>query len=323
MNAPHAGLRAAHPPRGSSDEARPRGPERAAIPGSGPSGPSERSGRPHRGAAPAAAPYGPNPWVQRHWDARAAANFAGGGAGAGLIFCTAVAGGPAAGFVLGAALIALGLVAVAFEIGRPLRALNVVKHPQRSWMSRESLLAPALLAAAVAAAFGMPPAAAAAALLAAGYAWAQARILRAAKGIPAWRSPRLEPLLLATALAEGAGAHLLLGRPGTIAWALLIVGLAARWGFWIRWRGALGGPAQRAIGACARGFVPATLLPLAAALAALLSPLPAALHAPLGVVAGALALAGGWLFKHALITRCAFNQGFAIPHLPVRGARRG
>lgn len=292
----------------------------AAIPGNGPSG---GSGRPQRAAAPAAPPYGPKPWVQRHWDARAAANFAGGGAGAGLILCTAIAGGPAAGYVLGAALVAFGLAAVAFEIGRPLRALNVFKHPRRSWMTRESLLAPALLAAAVAAGLGVALAAPAAALLAAGYAWAQARILRAAKGIPAWRSPKLEPLLLATALAEGAGAQLLLGRPGTIGWVLLIVGLAARWGFWTRWRAALGGPAERAIGACARGFVPATLLPLAGALAALLTPLPAALHAPLGVAAGALALAGGWLFKHALITRCAFNQGFAIPHLPVRGARRG
>jgi phenylacetyl-CoA:acceptor oxidoreductase subunit 2 len=29
-------------------------------------------------------------------------------------------------------------------------------------------------------------------------------------------------------------------------------------------------------------------------------------------------LAGAW-FKYSLITRAAFNQGFALKHLPVRG----
>ena len=35
--------------------------------------------------------FGPNPWLQQHWDWRAATNFIFGGAGAGLIF--------AAGFI--------------------------------------------------------------------------------------------------------------------------------------------------------------------------------------------------------------------------------
>jgi phenylacetyl-CoA:acceptor oxidoreductase subunit 2 len=274
-------------------------------------------------AKPRTAPaYGPNPWVQQHWDARAAANFAGGGAGAGLVVCTALAGGPAIGFWLGAALVALGLLAVAFEIGRPLRSLNVYLHPQRSWMTREALLAPLLLAAALAAGFGLPFAAPAALLLAIGYAWAQARILRASKGIPAWRAPALQPLMLATALAEGAGAYLLLGRPTGVAWTLLALALAARWWAWTAWRRALAAPAQRTVVPCSHGFVPATLGPLALALAVAVTPLPAGLHGPVAIVAGALAIAGGWLFKHALITRCAFNQGFALPHLPVRGARR-
>jgi phenylacetyl-CoA:acceptor oxidoreductase subunit 2 len=30
------------------------------------------------------------------------------------------------------------------------------------------------------------------------------------------------------------------------------------------------------------------------------------------------ALAGAW-FKHTLVTRAGFNQGFALLHLPVRG----
>ena len=37
---------------------------------------------------------------------------------------------------------------------------------------------------------------------------------------------------------------------------------------------------------------------------------------------GLLALAGGAAFKFMLITRAAYNQGFALPHLPVRGVRR-
>jgi phenylacetyl-CoA:acceptor oxidoreductase subunit 2 len=38
-------------------------------------------------------------------------------------------------------------------------------------------------------------------------------------------------------------------------------------------------------------------------------------------LAGLAALAaGGWL-KFALVTRASFNQGFSLPHLPVRGAR--
>ena len=35
----------------------------------------------------------------------------------------------------------------------------------------------------------------------------------------------------------------------------------------------------------------------------------------------AAALATGWRLKFVLITRAAYNQGFALPHLPVRGSR--
>jgi phenylacetyl-CoA:acceptor oxidoreductase subunit 2 len=39
--------------------------------------------------------------------------------------------------------------------------------------------------------------------------------------------------------------------------------------------------------------------------------------------AGLLAVAGGAWFKFTLVTRAAFNQGFSLPHLPVRGVPRG
>jgi len=38
--------------------------------------------------------------------------------------------------------------------------------------------------------------------------------------------------------------------------------------------------------------------------------------------AGSSALAAGLWFKFTLVTRAAFNQGFALTQLPVRGVRR-
>jgi phenylacetyl-CoA:acceptor oxidoreductase subunit 2 len=35
--------------------------------------------------------------------------------------------------------------------------------------------------------------------------------------------------------------------------------------------------------------------------------------------AGALAIVGGAVFKAALIVRASFNQGYALPRMPVRG----
>ncbi len=101
--------------------------------------------------------FGPNPWHQQSWDARAAGNFMGGGAGSGL---HRLRGARAAGrrwlLLAGAALVGLGLLSVFLEIGRPLRAMNVVRHPARSWMTREAMVAPLLFAAVAAAWFAGP-----------------------------------------------------------------------------------------------------------------------------------------------------------------------
>ena len=105
--------------------------------------------------------FGPAPWRQGSWDGRAAGNFIGGGMGGGLIVCAALAmpadaPGPARALLLltGMALVGLGLLCVWFEIGRPWRALHVYFHPRRSWMSREALVAPLLLATTAIAATG-------------------------------------------------------------------------------------------------------------------------------------------------------------------------
>jgi phenylacetyl-CoA:acceptor oxidoreductase subunit 2 len=44
----------------------------------------------------------------------------------------------------------------------------------------------------------------------------------------------------------------------------------------------------------------------------------AAVAAPL---AGIAALAAGWRFKFVLMVRASFNQGFALPRIPVRGRK--
>ena len=129
--------------------------------------------------------YGPNPWQQTAWDWRAAGNFIGGGAGGGLIVFAALEaalGSPAPiRFACGSVLIALGLLCVWLEIGRPLRALHVYLNPRLSWMSREAILAGLLLPCSVAAVFDVPGAAPVAGVLALSFMYAQARMLNAAK----------------------------------------------------------------------------------------------------------------------------------------------
>jgi phenylacetyl-CoA:acceptor oxidoreductase subunit 2 len=39
------------------------------------------------------------------------------------------------------------------------------------------------------------------------------------------------------------------------------------------------------------------------------------------VLAGIAALAAGWRFKFVLLVRASYNQGFALPQVPVRGRK--
>lgn len=283
--------------------------------------------------------FGPNPWQQTSWDGRAAGNFIGGGAGSGLIVFSALSGVQGMALTLmmlaGLALVGGGLLSVWFEIGRPLRALNVIFNPRTSWMSRESLVAFALFPAGLAAAVGLPGAAALAALLACLFVYCQARLVLAAKGIPAWREPVLLPLLLITAGAEGGGLFLLARalplpqtQPGVQwLWALFMALVLARALLWRVWRTRLAGvAAPRALAAIDRAgallLMLGSLLPLALALVVLVVNGPSGVAATallLGAAGLAAALGGAW-FKFTLITRAAFNQGFALKHLPVRGA---
>lgn len=281
--------------------------------------------------------YGPNPWAQAHWDARAAVNFIGGGAGAGLLAAAAAAaaGGQAgmaitAAALLGAALVGIGLFSVWLEIGRPWRALNVFRHPQRSWMSREAWVALVLLPAALATAAGLRGAAAVLLLAAPAYLLCQAQILRAARGIPAWREPLTVPLMVASGLAEGAALYGLvtlavdaragLTWPALAAFVLLRFALGVIW--YRRLATVLRPVARSAVNAAGHMFNGGSLLALALLLGAWASPLAAPWGGPVLAAAAMAALVGGVGFKALLITRAAYNQGFALPRMPVRGVPR-
>lgn len=276
--------------------------------------------------------YGPDPWQQAHWDWRAAGNFVFGGAGAGLLAFTVLAAvhGIAAIVLLlaGMGLIGLGLLCVWLEIGRPLRAFNVMRRPGSSWMTREAMVAPLVFLSGLATAAGVSAAAPLLLVAALAFVYCQARIVQGAKGIPAWRERSTVPLLVITGLAEGAGLFWLAGAStgtGAPLLALVFAALAlGRWQLWRTWRRRVGAsaaaPALAAIDRSGRVLqtVGSALPIVLALLAAAGTP-----GAPLLLAAAGLcaALTGAW-FKFTLITRAAFNQGFQLPRLPVRGVPR-
>ncbi|HRO58108.1 MAG TPA: dimethyl sulfoxide reductase anchor subunit [Burkholderiaceae bacterium] len=289
--------------------------------------------------------FGPRAWHQASWDWRAAANFVCGGAGAGLIAVCGLSsalGRPAPWpTLLGVLLVGFGLFAVWLEIGRPMRALHVFFNPRTSWMSREAFVAALLLPGGVAAAAGLPGFATVAALLALCFVWCQARILKAARGIPAWRQTSLVPLIVFTGLAEGTGlalvAALAHGHPARVVFtlAVLLATLAiVRWLAWLAYRRRLEPQADpRALAALdsasqpllwAGTFAPTVLVAFVALFTVALgdSGRMATGSALLLALAGLGAIASGMLFKFTLVTRAAYNQGFALTRLPVRGARR-
>ena len=300
--------------------------EGAAGPDPGPASPpdvaiDDDNGLSHKGVAP---------WLQGHWDRRAAGNFMGGGAGAGLLVFLAAAQviGDIGFFPLG--LIALGLVGaglllVWLEIGRPWRFLNVFRHAKTSWMTREAMVGLPLFALAfVAILTDSVLLGAATAMVALVYLFCQARILHASKGIPAWRATALMPLIMATGLAEGGGLFLLFGGVATWSGLAVLVLLAVRFVAWRAYHAALGrdGAPTGTFRALAP-FAGPWALAVGHALPAVLIVAGLAVPGTAGVtmaLAGLLACAGGWLFKLVLVIAAAFNQGFAVARMPARGA---
>ena len=279
--------------------------------------------------------FGPNPWQQTSWDARAAGNFICGGAGAGLIVFAALSGarGPTlTGLMLaGLALVGLGLFCVFLETGRPLRAINVLFNPRTSWMSREAFAASALFAAGLAIAAGLTQFAWIAAALALLFVYCQARMVRAAKGIPAWRDPLVVPLIVSTGLCEGGGLFLLaLPLHGTgSSWLLAGFGalLVLRILVWLAYRrhlaGAVASGAAVALDQAGRVLqLAGTLVPLALVAAIVGGAVSGDQVSLFAAIAGLTAALAGAYLKFTLVTRAGFNQGFALTHLPVRGQPR-
>jgi DMSO reductase anchor subunit len=114
--------------------------------------------------------------------------------------------------LLGPALVAIGLLSVAAEAGRPLRGFNVLRNLRRSWMSRESAFAIVFMVLALADTllWQSAPVQAVAALCGLGLVLAQGMILSKAKGVPAWNVPLLPLHFIASALTLGCGALLAL-----------------------------------------------------------------------------------------------------------------
>ena len=278
--------------------------------------------------------FGPAPWQQTNWDWRAAGNFICGGAGAGLIVLAALSGavGPAfTGLMLaGLALVGLGLFCVWLEIGRPLRALHVFFNPRTSWMTREAFTATLLFPIGLAAALAVPGCAWVAAALALAFVYCQGRMLQGAKGIPAWREPLLTPLIVTTGLAEGAGLFFLtapLHATGTqlllaIFGALVLVRMLVWFAYRRRLAAAAAPGANLALDRAGRMLqIAGTLVPLVL-IAAMVGGAVSAAQTPLiAAIAGLAATAAGVYTKYTIVTRAGFNQGFALAHLPVRGAR--
>jgi phenylacetyl-CoA:acceptor oxidoreductase subunit 2 len=269
------------------------------------------------------------PWVQMSWDWRAAGNFMAGGAGAGLLISASVVAEEAAWLplALGMALIAGGLLCVWGEIGRPWRALNVFRHAATSWMTREALVALAVFVCGfvVLAKDGS----AQRWFLAVGafaFVYCQGRMLRGAKGIPAWRHPRIVPLIVVTGLTEGAALMLLLGtRPATVrspSWFALLLALllVARVLVWYAYRAGI--ERTGAPNACLlvlqrldKPLVSADVLAIVFAVASTV----VSERLWLGPVAAISALLFGWVLKMTIVTRAAYNQGFALKAAPERG----
>ena len=281
--------------------------------------------------------------AQRYWDIRAACNFIGGGTGTGLLVFAAVGATVGLPYFMpaffGLAFVALGLMMVWFEIGKPWRAFNVFLRPRTSWMSRESIAAVSLFViGAVAVGSAWPGVqlpwtmsspvvpALLTALVALGFLACQLGMLYAVRGIPAWRERTMMLLVGLSGLAEGLGLYLifmaLLGRllPSVLIIALgLIIARALAWQLYLTALDRSRVPRQTlvAFDRMRNGFLLVGHgLPGVLIVVALLWPDQAG---PMAVLAGACVTLAGWLLKLVLITRAAQTRGTSLPVVPVRG----
>lgn len=266
--------------------------------------------------------------LQRYWDLRAAGNFSFGGTGSGLVLAAAfaLAIGPSSALAVaaGLGLIALGLFCVWLEIGRPWRPINVFFNPRTSWMTREAMLVPPLMAGGAAALIVDFRFLALASLFAAGFLYCQSRMLQASRGIPAWCQKEIVPLIIATGLAEGSGAYLVIAdRSKTMIAAALLAGIVREIVRELYRRGLIGAKAPAGTLAWFKSreerVLTAARLVSIICLALALGGFVAGWTPILVMIGGLLAVLTGWGLKVMLITRAAFTRGHVITHTPTRG----
>jgi phenylacetyl-CoA:acceptor oxidoreductase subunit 2 len=275
--------------------------------------------------------FGPKPWIQLSWDIRAALNFILGGTGGGFLPLAAFAAAPErnwqAGMLIGLAFVGLGLLAVWLEIGRKLRAVHVFFNPFTSWMTRESFVAVLLFASGLAAvALASQRFGALTACIALAFVYCQGRILRASRGIPAWREPAVTWLIFWTGISEGAGlfvalAALTQGTLPSLPVGCLVLALVARSVAWSIYRkrvdADLAPKARVALDAAGKPLYQlGTVAPLAFLVAGGVFE---NFQTAAAALAGIAALAAGWRLKYVLVTKASYNQGFSLPRVPVRG----
>ncbi|MCG3146432.1 MAG: hypothetical protein HONDAALG_04498 [Gammaproteobacteria bacterium] len=265
--------------------------------------------------------------LQTNWDWRAAANFMFGGGGGALLLAAAMAGSEASthlsATLLGMALMGTGLTMVWLEIGRPWRAANVMFKPQNSWMTREAYVAGcAFLLAAGSLLFRLTWLPMAAGLAGIAFLYCQARILRTAKGVPAWREPSIVMLIVTTGLVEGIAYLLLvqvaLAEPAGNFLMLLAGFLMLRLLAWFIYRGRLlaSNPPSQVKAALPRlgswfvlfgHFLPVLLI----AGSYMDSPF-SLINTSISTI---IVVLSGWHLKFVLVTRLAHVQGFGLGKL--------
>ena len=287
--------------------------------------------------------WGANSRLQRFWDLRAACNFIGGGTGSSILMWAAL-GLLAAGIpyypaaIPGLALIGFGLFMVWLEIGKPWRAFRVFFRPQTSWMTREGIVAMPLFAlGALAILFDtglqLPWAvpspdvpAVLAAFLGLGFLYCQIRILNSARGLPAWREPRVMLLMGLSGLCEGLGLYLFIAAiQGFLPKIILAIALVLLLGRVLAWRSYILALRRAAVPDSTLAtfttmqssfllighLLPAVLIVVAVTWADM-----ATIFSALGGITATLA---GWWLKAVLVTRAAYIPGADIPNPPVRG----
>jgi len=272
------------------------------------------------------------PQQQQVWDWKAAANFILGGAGTGLMLFASIDGLTGGGAfriaaVVAFCLVAVGLSLILLKIGRPLRFLNAFFNPQTSWMAREAYAAlPYFGAAAVAVLVDSSLIGLAAAVFGLLFLYCQARILKACKGVPAWRAPWTVPLVMITGLVEGAGLMVAISAFGAAAPAWLTVTFAGlvlvRMSIFAAYRSRLssdGAPLdvlRRLTRVNSTMLLAGFIIPLALSAAVLLHLTGTPVLALLAGFAGVLS---GWDLKFSLVRRLGHYQGMAISVAPARG----